>query len=428
MTRAFLFLFLIIHSYIGSSQPLEQPVKIIITPNHSNWEYNIGEKANFSIQALKNGTYLKNTKIKISLGLEKMNPFLEDSFQNQSMPYVVASELTKPGFLRCVVTVYENSNTYKSMVTVGYDINSIQSTTNEPADFDQFWKKSLNELSDVPLDIKLTPLPDKSSSRSNVFQVNIQGYQGSRIYGILCMPKKSGKHPAILNLPGAGIRPYGPDLEMADSGYIVLSIGIHGIPVVLDPSIYNNLETGALKGYFFFNSNNKDKYYYKRVYLNCIRAIDFVVSLPEFKPNSLAVTGNSQGGALSIVSAALDKRINYLAVIHPALCDLTGYFFGRAGGWPHFYDKQNLDKYNNKETKETLEYFDIANFSKRISQTGFYTWGFNDETCPPTSMFAAFNNVKSQKKLSLYLDTGHWFYKEQKSELNNWLINKLNQN
>ena len=98
---------------------------------------------------------------------------------------------------------------------------------------------------------------------------------------------------------------------------ITLEIGIHGIPVNLDNQVYENLGSGALSAYWTIRMNNRDTYYYKRVYLGCVRAVDFIFSLPEFNGTDIAVTGGSQGGALTIVTAGLDKRIKYLAAHLP---------------------------------------------------------------------------------------------------------------
>jgi cephalosporin-C deacetylase len=411
---------------IGSAQPTEPLIKVVITPNHEKWECNVGDASNFKISVVRNGVAVKNVKVVYQIGPERMKPFVIDSLQMSEGSFTTANySMKEPGFLRCLVTTTWQNKQYRNLVTIGYDMEKIQPTVTKPADFDAFWQNAKNELSNIPLDTKLTLLQDKSSSLTNVYQVNLQSYGASRLYGILCVPKKPGKYPAILQVPGAGIRPYNPDLEMADKGIIVFTIGIHGIPVNLEPSLYNDLNAGALKGYFFFNAVNRDKFYYKRVYMGCVRANDFIMSLPEFDGERLAVSGNSQGGALSIVTASLDKRVKYLAAIHPALCDLTGYFNNRAGGWPHFFDNNNLPLYNNKDVINTLSYFDVVNFAKTLKTEGYYTWGFNDETCPPTSMYAAYNSINALKSTAVYLETGHWFYPEQKMQFNNWLIEKL---
>jgi cephalosporin-C deacetylase len=147
--------------------------------------------------------------------------------------------------------------------------------------------------------------------------------------------------------------------------------------------------------------------------------------LPQFDGTNLAVTGGSQGGALSIITAGLDPRVKYLAAYYPALSDMTGYLKGRAGGWPHIFDKTNLPYNNTKEKLETVKYYDVVNFARLVKIPGFYSWGFNDETCPPTSMYAAYNVINAPKELFLALETGHWTYQEQRDKGNDWLAEKL---
>lgn len=237
--------------------------------------------------------------------------------------------------------------------------------------------------------------------------------------------QKEGKYPAILKVPGAGVRPYNGDVATAEKGFITFEIGIHGIPVNMDISIYNYLGSGALSGYPNFNLDDRDRYYYKRVYLGCVRANDFLVSLPQFDGTNLAVTGGSQGGALSIITAALDSRVKCLAAFYPALCDLTGDLKGRAGGWPHLFEKDNYAFNNKKDKIATCGYYDVVNFARQVKIPGMYSWGYNNETCPPTSMYAAYNVIPASKSLYLALETGHWSFPEQNEKMNNWMLDKL---
>ena len=93
----------------------------------------------------------------------------------------------------------------------------------------------------------------------------------------------------------------------------------------------------------------------------------------------------------------------------------------RAGGWPHYF--------RNRAPKpgevETLAYYDVVNFARRITVPGYYTWGFNDITCPPTSMYSAYNVTNAPKDLHLYLETGHWTFPEQMELSYNWLLKQL---
>jgi cephalosporin-C deacetylase-like acetyl esterase len=315
---------------------------------------------------------------------------------------------------------------YRGLATAGFDPAAIKPTVANPSDFVSFWETAKTELAKIPIDARMTLLPERCTETVNVYHVNLQNYRlGARLYGILCVPKKEGKYPALLLVPGAGTRPYGGDITTAEKGIITFQIGIHGIPVNLDVSVYNSLGAGALNQYPFFNLDNRDKYYFKRVYMGCVRANDFITSLPQFDGTHLGVTGGSQGGALSIITAGLDSRVKYLAAFFPALCDVTGYLHGRAGGWPHVFSKDNLAYNNTKDKIETCGYYDVVNFARLVKIPGMYSWGFNDETCPPTSMYAAFNVIAAPKPLHLVLETGHWTYPEQTEKLGNWIVDKL---
>jgi cephalosporin-C deacetylase-like acetyl esterase len=330
-----------------------------------------------------------------------------------------------PGFERCRVIVFYQGNRYDGLASAAFDPDLIKPTEQFPSDFNQFWDKAKKELASVPIDVKLTLLPDRCTEKTNVYEANIQNYKNTRIFGILCLPKKPGKYPALLEVPGAGVRPYYGDIASADRGIITFQIGIHGIPVTLDPLIYNELGRTALNGYSSFNLDDRDTYYFKRVYLGCIRAIDYIFSLPEFDGSNLAVIGGSQGGALSIVSAGLDQRVKYIAVSHPALCDLTGYLSNRAGGWPHvFRNKEDVTK----EKLNTAMYYDVVNFARNVKIPGYNTWGYNDSTCPPTSTYSAYNVIPGPKELVLYQETGHWSFPEQAQLKMDWIINRLKEN
>ena len=426
------FRFFLVFLFIGSTnynyaQPVEQFIKVIVAPDHSDWKYTIGEKATFHITVLQNGNALKNVVVKYEIGPERMDPSKKDSLLvANGMLTTDGDTMKEPGFLRCVATTTIDNKTYRGLGTAAFDPQLIQPAISNPSDFLLFWEKAKADLAKIPLDARMTLLPERCTENVNVYQVNIQNYRpGTRLYGILCIPKKEGKYPAILKVPGAGVRAYAGDIATAEKGFITLEIGIHGVPVNMDPSVYNNLMAGALSGYWNNNLDDKDRFYYKRVYMGCVRANDFLVQLPQYDGSNLGVMGGSQGGALSIITAALDSRVKFLAAFFPALSDLTGYLKGRAGGWPHLFDKNSLAFNNKKDKIETAGYYDVVNFARLLKVPGMYSWGFNDETCPPTSMYAAYNVITSPKELFIAQETGHWTYPEQGEKLSNWLVSKL---
>ncbi|MEA5427981.1 acetylxylan esterase [Arcicella lustrica] len=412
---------------IAFSQPTEKFVKVLVAADHADWTYKLGEKVKFTIAVFKNGNLVKDAKVRYEIGPEKQEPSKKEAISLATGSQIIdGGTMTTSGFLRCVAIAEIDGKEYRNLSTAAFEPLTISPTVENPADFDTFWREAKDELAKIPIDAKMTLLPERCTEKVNVYHVNLQNFKiGARLYGILCVPKKEGKYPALLQVPGAGVRPYGGDINNAEKGIITFQIGIHGIPVTMDPSVYTDLGAGILNGYPNYNLDDKNRFFYKRVYLGCVRANDFLTSLPQYDGSNLAVTGGSQGGALSIVTAALDSRVKWLGAFYPALADVTGYLKGRAGGWPHYFDKWSRAYNETKEKIATVGYYDVVNFARRVKVPGMYSWGFNDETCPPTSMYAAYNVITAPKELFLALDTGHWTYPEQGEKMNNWLQEKL---
>lgn len=418
----FLFLTLLLFCAINSKGQTEK-LDIQINTAYDNWLAKPGDQVSFDIQVNAGGQAFHSDSVYYEIGPEMVSPFVSaqiPSFQGhfKSAPFT----LKKPGFLRCTVIVTKNGKQTKKLCTIGFSPEKIIATQQNPVDFNSFWDKAIKVLQAVPIEASKTLLPDKSTVEVDVYRVSFNNVGNSKIYGILSMPSDPGKYPAVLRVPGAGVRPYGPEIELAAKGMIVLSIGIHGIPVDLDSAIYKDLAAGALKAYYNYNLQDKDQFYYKRVYLGCLRANDYLTSIPEWDGKNLVVMGGSQGGALSIATTALDKRVTAVAALYPALSDVTGYLHQRAGGWPHYFAPANYSALKGiRDIETTLSYYDVVNFAKRITVPGFYSWGFNDVICPPTSMYASYNGITAPKTLHIYKETGHWTHPDQKTEWFNWI-------
>jgi cephalosporin-C deacetylase len=415
---------------VGLAQERTGVISVRVTTDRANWTYKPGEPVKFHISAIQDGHPALNENITIRIGPEMLPPKIEKTAMIIGERLTVdGGTMETPGFLRCIVTLEKNGKSYRGLATAGFSPESIQPTVEDPADFDAFWSAGKQALAKLPVDARLTLLPDYSTSKTNCYHVSLQNIgmanDASRLFGVLCEPKAEGKYPALLYVPGAGVRPYRGALELAEKGIITFQIGIHGIPVTMEPAVYDNLRLGALANYNAFGLDNRDRYYYKRVYLGCVRANDFLVSLPKWDGKNLAVTGGSQGGALSLVTAALDPRVKGLAAFYPALSDTTGYLKNRAGGWPHMFRLEGPGSHRTQDKIETIRYYDVVNFARRIKQPGLYSWGYNDETCPPTSMFSAYNVIPGSKSLLLALETGHNTTPEQTERVNRWLVDFL---
>jgi len=332
-------------------------------------------------------------------------------------------KMTTPGFYRCKVWAHIDGRTYEGLATAAYAPEKIEAMCQMPNNFKQYWDNCIAEARKTPLDPRITLLPERCTDRVNTYEVNFQNDRyGARIYAILCVPKAEGTYPALLRVPGAGVRPYEGDAWTASKGVITLEMGIHGIPVTMAQDVYDKLAASALRDYWQNGIDNPQQFYYRRVVTGMIRAIDFIEQLPQFNHGQLGVTGSSQGGALSVIAASLDSRVTFYAAVHPALCDHEAFLKGRAGGWPHYF---YYDKKPSQQEIENVRHYDVVNFARLVKVPGWFSWGYNDEVCPPTSTYAAYNAIAAQKEFHPYLQTGHYWYQEQWDEWCEWIWNKL---
>lgn len=407
-----------------SAQIRGNNINVTVTPDHADWNYKVGETAQFTVQVLRSGTLLDNVTVEYEEGpvMYPQGGRKQATLKHGTM--TLKGRMSKPGFYRLKVWAKVGGKDYEGLCTAAFSPDKLKAETACPADFDAFWSKAIAEArNSAPLNPHKELLPERCTDDVNVYEVSFNNNKwDGRIYGILCVPVKPGRYPALLRVPGAGVRPYQGDTWTAQQGAITLEIGIHGIPVTMRQEVYDRLLSGALDNYWDTNLDNPDRNYYKRVFTGAIRAIDYIASLPQWDGRHLGVTGSSQGGMLSLVCAALDHRVSCYGAVHAAMCDHTASLRGEACGWPHyFYGVKNPDK------KRILGsgYYDGINFAKRIQCPGWFSFGYNDEVVPPNTAYETYNTVTAPKTLSVYQQTGHYWYQEQWDEWTDWLWTQL---
>lgn len=416
-------------------------ITVTVTPDHKDWTYKTGEKIEFTVCVLKSGTLLDNAEISYEMGPE-MYPEVKKDMTLKTGTTRISGKMKRPGFYKLKVTAHVGGKDYDAWCSAAVSPEKIQPAAQCPADFDEFWKKTIEEARWTALEPTFEFLPERSTPEVNTYHVSFQNDRwGRRVYGILNVPAKPGRYPALLRVPGAGVRPYQGDQWAAKKGLIVLEIGIHGIPVTKPQEYYDNLFSAALADYWHHGVYDRNRNYYRHVVTGCIRAIDFIESLgagnntfgpsamlAEWDRKNLAVTGSSQGGFLTLATTALDKRVTCYAPIHAAMCDYEAALKKTACGWPHYYydeQKQTAKEGVEASIVEQARYYDGVNFARRITVPGYYSFGYNDNVVPPTTAYATFNVAGGEKTLSPYQQTAHFWYQEQWDEWQDYLLKKL---
>ena len=264
----------------------------------------------------------------------------------------------------------------------------------EPKDFDEFWKSRRAMLDKIPLNAKVTEVPEKAPKGFKLYDVQIDCAGGMPVSGYLCVPvnAKPKSLGAVVSYQGAGVS----SGWISPNKYAVsFNINAHGIPNGKERSFYQKLGQTTLKQYYHQGKNDREKIYFHGMYLRVMRSLDYIKTRPEWNGKTLIVTGSSQGGGQSIAAAALDPQVTLCIAAVPALSDHSGSFANRQPGWPQFY--RNGAKADPKVAAATA-YYDNVFFARRIKCETWLTTGLFDTTCSPASVYMVYKNLAAKKK------------------------------
>lgn len=414
----------------AQNYPYQSNVLWVTTPNHSDWLYQVNEEAKIKVVLYEYGILQDQVEIAYSVGSELMPADMKGSVVIKNGKAIIEiGTMKEPGFRDCELQVELKGEVYKHHIKVGFEPEKLQPYTQLPDDFTSYWDTAKAEAAKCPFYFEKTFVPEFSNNKINCYLVKLQVYKKDYfVYGYLSIPKKEGKYPVVFSPPGAGIKPMNPlkDNFYAENGCIRFDMEIHGIRPNLDRDTYTEISRAfgtANNSYLVNGLDNRDSYYMKKVYLSCVRAIDFLVSLPEWDGKNIIAQGGSQGGALALITAGLDDRVTLCAANHPALSDMARYKTGRAGGYPHLFTK--FDGMDTPEKLKTLEYYDVVNFAKQITIPVFMTWGYNDNTCPPTTSYIVYNLINSEKEALITPVNEHWISMKTRYAILDWIKENL---
>lgn len=404
----------------------------LTVPDHSDWLYATGENADVDVRLMHFGMPASGVTVNYSLGDDMLPADSEGSvtLDSDGAAKINMGTMSKPGFRDLRLLAVIDGKKTEHHIKVGFSPERLVPFAGNPADFDSFWAKALEEDKKFPLSYTIERCDKYSTDKMDCSLVCLElpGKWVNSMYGYLFIPKgtEGEKFPAVLCPPGAGVKTIKDPLAhryYGEGGMIRAEIEIHGAHPELSDSEFAALRKE--KGdYLSFGWDSPEDYYMKDVYLGCRRWLDLLTSLPQYDGENLFVQGGSQGGALAITTSALDKRIKGCVSNHPALSDMTGYLGDKTGGYPHHF-RGNKKGDATPERVHTLEYYDVVNFARRLSCPVRMTWGFNDNTCPPTTSYEVFNVIPSEKEAYLTPINEHWTSVNTEVGHYNWIKNRL---
>ncbi len=416
----------------AENYPYRSDVLWVTVPNHADWLYRTGEKATIEVQFYRYGIPQDGVVVNYELADDLMSADRQGSVTLKNGRATIAlGTMSKPGFRDCRLTATLDGKSYKHHIKVGFSADQIQPYTQMPKDFEAFWQANLQEQAKFPLRYTKSLAPEYCTDRVECYLVKLQlNARGQAVYGYLFYPKgaQKGSHPVVLCPPGAGIKTIKAPLRhkyYAEEGCIRFEMEIHGLNPTLSEEEFkeiSNAFNGRENGYLLNGLDNPDNYYMKRVYLACVRAIDLLTSLPEWDGKNVAVQGGSQGGALALVTAGLDPRVTQCVANHPALSDMAGFKARRADGYPHY---SRVEGIGTEQHLRTMAYYDVVNFARLVKAATYMTWGYNDDTCPPTTSYAVWNVLTCPKESLITPINEHWTSEETERGHLTWIQKHL---
>ena len=383
------------------------PYVLKVAADRGDALYERGETVTFVIRLEHQGRPADGGEIAWVLSKDGVEPRRTGRAKLVDGRTTVTGTLNEPGFLQCSATFEAGETKVNALGGAGISPLAIKPSMPMPDDFRAYWEGKKKELAAVPMNPLLRPV---ESPRAGVVTFDLQADSvGAPVSGYFARPAdaKPRSLPAILTVHGAGVTSSNLNgaATWASQGALALDLNAHGLPNGREKSFYDALAAGDLKNYRRAGRESRETIYFLGMYLRLVRAIDFLTAHPEWDGRTMVVFGSSQGGAQAITAAGLDPRVSFFAAGVPAMCDHTGSVAGRIGGWPKFIETK--EKSPPPEVINAVRYYDAVNFAALSRAPGFFTVGFIDATCPPTSVYAAYNALTTKKEIFNDIAAGH---------------------
>ncbi|MBR1584885.1 MAG: acetylxylan esterase [Clostridia bacterium] len=284
----------------------------------------------------------------------------------------------------------------------------------KPADFDAFWDASVAEMKAVDPRVELRPA-DFQAPQVRCLDLYFTGVGGARIHARLaCPPEDGALHPAVAHFHGytGSAADFLYLLPYAYAGFYIASIDVRGqggesqdMGSADGPTVYGHIVNGLL-------ADDPRQLFFRRVFLDVAQLAGILMDMPQVDAARVGCMGGSQGGALTLACAALEPRIALAAPYYPWLCDYQRVWdmdmaINAYVGLKDFFRHFDPTHAREKEIFTRLGYIDVQHLAPRIRAKVMMGTGLMDNVCPPSTQFAAYNKITSEKQMVLYPDFGH---------------------
>ena len=402
---------------VAQRAPIVQ--QLAFTPYHANGMYEVGETVGWTVSpgpvtpayAYKwtirrnNAVVLKEGKLDLSSGKDKIEitgdqpemiyvaiePYVNVTATGDETATVAgASQSSAPPFIG------GNTGRNNGLYAVGAAVapEKLGLSTPRPDDFDAFWDSKLAAQTKIPINAVLTPVQtDVPGVEINMFQLDALG---SKAHGYVAKPAREGKFPALVQLQFAGVYALNAraDAQRAAEGWLVINVDSHD-------KLPSDASGNIPRTYQKIGNTDREQSYFLNMYLRDSRALDYLLTRPDWDGKTIVLTGGSMGGQQSLALAGLrPDKITAVLVCVPAGADTNGDLHGRKAGYPNWPS-------DNPDAMKTALYFDTVNFASRIKAPVMAGMGFIDTISPPAGVWTALNQISAPKEPLPMIESEH---------------------
>lgn len=295
------------------------------------------------------------------------------------------------------------------------ELQSYQASVREPADFADFWASTMAEARSHELSPTFVPV-DTGLTAVDTFDVEYSGFGGHRIKAWLHLPPtalRAGRRlPGVVQYQGygGGRGLSHENLLWALAGYAHLVMDTRG-----QGSGWSFGETDdpagsgpTHPGFMTRGISSPETYFYRRVFTDAVRAVEALRAHEVVYSGRIAVTGASQGGGITLAVTALVPDVVAAMPDVPFLCD-----FPRAttlideDPYGEIARYLKARRYDVDQAYSTLAYFDGVNMARHAKVPALFSVGLMDDTCPPSTVYAAYNAYSANKEIAVYPFNNH---------------------
>lgn len=315
-------------------------------------------------------------------------------------PFVISTSCDTAGFVHLKLTAMTADNAADTSFDVyegsfGFDIGDIAYKSSVPDDFDEYWAGVEQRIAESnPEILYRREITENVPEGYRCYDIRISTPIDTPASGILTMPKDKQDLRIAVFFTGYGLSGAAPVIYQSDT--IRLALNAHGIdnhnPLVVNYGKYRPL----LGGYGFRDEENQapQTTYWQGMMIRDLAAVKYLKTMPEWDKKTLIATGGSQGGLRAMTVAAHDKDVTLADIAKPWFCDLKAESKGYIKGWrPNW--------------AAGLDYFDTVAQATRVTCPVKIRAGLGDYICPPSTIMALYNTLKTEKRLDFFQGSTH---------------------